>query len=170
MLCYFCHMYKTLLPLVFLLTVIISCVEEDPDLRGTAPLIGFSFYDSTNVLYPDSVMAAGADSIYIFTDSLNVYPLPLRNDLGLTEFTFYLDSIVSEVAIEYEVTPTYDIDMIRHDAILKNAIISNIDSVLLVQDNEILCTTVSSSTGSVALNCGDTLNLNTNETTLRLYF
>lgn len=148
-----------------------SCIEEDMDLRGTSPAIKLSFLHNGVSIKPDSVFAAGADSIHVYSDTLRTYILPLRSDQDSSEFTFYIDSLKSDLTIKYTRTPTYDVDVIRHNAVFRYAYANNLDSIVLVQNTNKLCTAVKTSDmENIALTCGDSLNLRTNETTLRLYY
>lgn len=172
MLCYFCRMYKIITGCALaILLFVTACVEEDMDLRGTSPTIKISFIKDEVFLKPDSVFAAGADSIHIYYDTLRTYLLPLRSDQDSSEFIFYIDSLVSDVTIKYTRTLLYDVDIIRHNTIFKYATATKLDSMFLLQNNNIICSVVGpSEMDKLALTCGDSLNLTTNETTLRLYY
>jgi hypothetical protein len=147
-----------------------SCTEEDMDLRGTSPTIKLSFFKDAVSIKPDSVSAVGADSIHIYTDTLRTYILPLRSDQDSSEFTFYIDTLASNVTIKYTRIPIYDIDIIKHNAVFKHASANHLDS-MVVQNNDILCSVAGpSDMEKLTLTCGDSLNLTTNETTLRLYY
>lgn len=170
--CYFCQMYKIItgcaLAILFHFT---SCAEEDMDLRGTSPTIKLSFFKDAVTIKPDSVFAVGADSIHVYSDTLQIYTLPLRSDQDSSEFTFYLDTLVSDITIRYSRTVGYDVDIIRYNTAFKNASASHPDSIVLVHNTSKICSVNEpSETNYLALNCGDTLNLPTNETTLRLYY
>lgn len=172
MLCYFCRMYKMITGCaLIILLFFISCDEEEMDLTGTSATINFSFFKDAVTIKPDSVFAVGADSVHVYSDSLRTYRLPLRSDQDSSGFIFYIDSLVSDVTIKYTRTPIYDIDIIRYNTVFRYASANHIDSMVLVQNTDILCSVVGpSEMEKLALTCGDTLNLITNETTLRLYY
>lgn len=144
-------MFNFRLVCLFLLIFIFTgCEEEEIDFRNTAPTISFSFFKDGKKARLDSVLFIGTDSLRVFKDTLRTYVLPLDYQQGQSSFRFYVQSIESEVHLNYDLVLFDDIDRIKYDAFLQQISYSNIDSLAII--------------------CRDTLTCKTNDATIRLFY
>ena len=142
-------MFKKAFFFLISLSWFLSGCEEDPlTTRNSAPKVAFAFYADGEAIKPDSVYSSFGR--LIFEDSTATYKISLPVSGKRAEMKFFVDSLNSEVILQYEWDILQDVDRIIYDLHTPAVMATNVDSLTIL--------------------CNDTINCSTDEAIINLYF